>query len=152
MFGPCGASDLSAASRPENAGFLCFNMQNASCILAVRRHYFMKLSCSFGWKILGLTISVLSAAFGLFFSTFIFSEPMCNTTSTSALLTFGLFGFPTTLIPFAVGALMTWFGPGSWSAYGGIVHWVATIGMAMCYFIQWQYLAWKCFGRSTSAA
>lgn len=71
--------------------------------------------------------------------------------STTAAFTFGVLGFPTTLIFLVIGALMSWFGPSSWSTHYGIVHWVFTIGWILCYFVQWQYLAWKCFTKAKDA-
>jgi hypothetical protein len=113
----------------------------------------MNTFATLGWKVLGIVISLLSASVGVVFASFVFSQrtdPWAM--STTAMFTFGLFGLPSTLIFLLVGALMTWFGPSSWSSHHGIVHWVSTIGWILCYFIQWQLLAWKCFGTSNNAA
>ena len=105
------------------------------------------------WKIIGIAISVLSIAWGielaLFFDLLHQTDPWAM--STTAYISFGLFGFPLTLTPIGIGALMLWFGPSSWSAHASIIDWVITIGMVLCYFIQWQYLAWRCFRRSKNA-
>lgn len=113
----------------------------------------MKAFGTFGWRFLGVGVSVLSTAWGIMLASFVVSQRTDpGAMSTTAMFTFGLFGLPSTLIFLVVGALMTWFGPSSWSSHQGIVHWVSTIGWVLCYFIQWQYLAWKCFRRSNKDA
>lgn len=106
------------------------------------------------WRILAIAISALSILWGIWmavhFDLLHQGDPWAM--STTAYITFGICGFPLTLIPFAIGGLMMWFGPQSWSAHDGIIHWVSTIGMVLCYFIQWHYLAWKCFSKSMVAA
>ena len=102
------------------------------------------------WKILGIAISVLSIAWGIelafYFDLFYQTSPWAI--STTAYISFGLFGLPTTIIPIAIGVVMSWLIPSSWSSYDTVIDWFITIGMVLSYLIQWQYLAWKCFRQS----
>ena len=114
----------------------------------------MTSSRSLIWKILAASISLVSLAWGFVMADFcnLFHPQNLWAMSTSAYMSFGLFGFPTTLIPLAMGAVIVWFGPRSWSAEDGMVHWVGTIGFVLAYLVQWQFLAWMCFKRSRRVA
>ena len=95
-------------------------------------------------RTLGLTISIVSTAFGLLFAAFVFWDGPGNphAMATASALSFGLFGLPTSIVGGILLSITSWFAPMS------VAQWVGTVAFILCYFIQWQYVALRCFRRA----
>jgi hypothetical protein len=100
------------------------------------------------WRTLGVTILVVSAVFGLLFAAFVFLGELDNphAMATASALSFGLFGLPTSILGGILLSITSWFAPMS------VAQWVGTVAFILCYFIQWQYLALRCFRRARDNA
>ena len=99
-------------------------------------------------RTLGLTISVVSTALGLLFAAFVFLQGTADphAMATASALSFGLFGLPTSIVGGILLSITSWVAPMS------VAQWVGTVAFVLCYIIQWQYLALKCFRRARDHA
>lgn len=99
-------------------------------------------------RTLGVTISVVSTAFGLLFAAPLFLQGTADphAMATFSALSFGLFGLPTSIVGGILLSITSWFAPMS------VAQWVGTVAFILCYFIQWQYLALRCFRRARDRA
>jgi hypothetical protein len=99
-------------------------------------------------RTLGVTISVISTAFGLLFAAFVLLQGTADphAMATASALSFGLFGLPTSIAGGILVAVTSWFAPMS------VAQWVGIVAFTLCYIIQWQYVVRKCFRRARDHA
>ena len=101
---------------------------------------------SAGWRlflrIVAASLCLGSLGFGWLFYSFAFQDqdPSGQIHFTASLLSFGLFGLPTTMVPVIVMGLLA-------HVIGPNYH-VAAHAVAMAYLLQWQLLAFGVFRKS----
>ena len=96
------------------------------------------------WLRIGaVTIAIVSLAAGVMFAIATFAEPKPWTRWMMACLTFGLFGFPSSLVAIIAGALLIKSG-----ASQGTGESACAVFLAVTYFAQWLLIAASLWRRS----